>query len=73
MVHDAPGRSHHYLGSPLELADLFPVTGTSIDGDDAKLGQVLGVTLDGLGHLQGQFPGRCQAKNLGSLYRFVDA
>jgi hypothetical protein len=64
VVHDATRRADDDVGAAGQLLELDGVALAAVDGQHVEAGQVLGVALQGFGHLDGQFARRRQDQRL---------
>ena len=64
VVHDATRRADDDVGATGQLLQLDGVALAAVDRQHVEAGQVLGVALQGLGHLDGQFARRRQDQGL---------
>ena len=73
VVDDAPGRSHHDVHAAPQGIQLRLIALAAINGQHVKAGEVRGVALKRLRHLQRELAGRHQHQHLGIASVGIDA
>ncbi len=64
MIHDPARRADHHVRPAPQMAELEAHALAAVNGQDMKAGQMAGVALERLGHLDGQFAGGSQHQYL---------
>ena len=64
MVDDATRRSHHHVHATLQSGQLRRIALATVDRQHHETGDLVGIALEGLGDLDGQFAGWCQHERL---------
>ena len=64
VVHHPPRRPDDDLRAAAQPAELTAEARTAVDGEDLDVRQMGGLLLEGLGHLDGQLPGRREHQHL---------
>ena len=65
VVHHPSRGANHDLHAAFELVDLVAEVSSAVDRQDPHMVQVGGITAEGIGHLDGEFPGGGEHQHLG--------
>ncbi len=72
VVKQTPGRTHHHVRAAAQAGQLTLHVLAAVDGQHVEAAHAGGVGLEGLGHLNCQFPRRAQHQRLGAHLRHVN-
>ena len=73
VIHHPTRGTHHDLHTALELVNLIAEIGAAVNRQGANPIQLGGVAVEGIGHLQGQFPGWGKHQHLGLALGWIEA